>query len=288
MGEPGCVIFLTKNGDEYLIGEEGTDGTLDDIVKLFPKVYAAYKNREDERKDAYGYTVVGRWKIMPEFSGTFFVRTDYFEPFYTIFQKERGYDKEFPLSAARTLLGREHCGPDEKMIYRKTQEFLEKESQEAARVKREVEENRLSDTDVPWMKYKTHILEGYIKFFIRKHSDGTLSGFRWSIQVQKEQYEEGSYQLDAPIECYNLFVRKYENVDEKILEDFDEFYSTYITANRAGTFIRSYKTLEKAKEAVGIRNEWIGCGNVNRKNIYWIDYERLKSRIESDSQIFIF
>ena len=46
--------------------------------------------------------------------------------------------------------------------------------------------------------------------------------------------------------------------------------------------------VEKAKEAVDIRNEWIGWGNVNKKNIYTIDYEYLKTTIEADSQICIF
>lgn len=37
-----------------------------------------------------------------------------------------------------------------------------------------------------------------------------------------------------------------------------------------------------------IRNEWIGWGNVNKKNVYMIDYEYLKAQIEADSQICIF
>lgn len=63
------------------------------------------------------------------------------------------------------------------------------------------------------MKYNNIIWEGYIKFWVRKNNDGTFSGFRWLIQVQKEQSEEGNYKLDAPIECYNLFLQKYENMD---------------------------------------------------------------------------
>ena len=48
------------------------------------------------------------------------------------------------------------------------------------------------------------------------------------------------------------------------------------------------KDLEKAKGAVSIRNEWIGWGNVNKKNVYMLDYEYLKKQIEGDSQIYIF
>jgi hypothetical protein len=77
-------------------------------------------------------------------------------------------------------------------------------------------------------------------------------------------------------------------MDEKIFDEFEEFYHTYVVYHRAGEFVRSYKDLEKAKEAVGIRNEWVGWGNVNKKNVYMIDYEYLKGQIEADSQIYIF
>ena len=93
-------------------------------------------------------------------------------------------------------------------------------------------------------------------------------------------WKEISYKLDAPIECYNLFLQKYENVEEKIFGEFDGFYSKYIKYCKAGEFVRLYKSLEKAKEAVDIRNEWMGWGNVNKKNIYTIDYECLKTTIE--------
>ena len=112
--------------------------------------------------------------------------------------------------------------------------------------------------------------------------------FDGSFKYQKEQYEEGGYKLDAPIECYNLFLQKYENVEENVFDEFEDFYSKYIKYYKTGEFVRSYKSLEKAKEAVGIRNEWIGWGNVNKKNVYMIDYEYLKTKIEADSQICIF
>lgn len=288
MGNPGCVIFITKSGDEYIISQSGTEWHVGKIVKLFPEMYEVYRNRENGTRDEYGFKSIGNWKIIPEFAGMFLVRMDYFEKFYSIYQTEIESNKEFPCSAARLLFRKERYAPNERMVYRKTQECWDKDRQEAIARKREIEENRLSDKDVPWMKYKSHILEGYIKFWIRKNNDGTFSGFRWLIQVQKEQFEEGGYKLDAPIESYNLFLQKYENVEEKIFGEFDDFYSKYIKYCKAGEFVRSYKSLEKAKEAVDIRNEWIGWGNVNKKNIYTIDYEYLKTIIEADSQICIF
>ena len=284
MGNPGCVIFITQYGDEYIISQRGTDWSVDKMVKLFPEMYEVYSNQKNGTKDEYGFKNIGNWKIIPEFGGIFLVRKDYFEKFYSIYQRECKSNKEFPCSVARLLFGKEAYVPKERMVYRKTQECWDRDLQEAIAREREVEENRLTDKDIPWMKYQSHILEGYIKFWIRQNEDGTFSGFRWLIQVQKEEFEEGGYKPDAPIECYNLFFQKYESIDISEMANFEK----YIKYCKAGEFVRSYKTLEKAKEAVAIRNEWSGWGNVNKKNVYMIDYEYLKRQIKEDKEIFIF
>lgn len=286
MGDPGCVIFITRSGDEYIISQQGTDWHLADIVKLFPDIYEVWENQENGAKDEYGFTAINNWKIIPEFAGVFFVRTDFFEKFNFKYQAASASEKEFPCSIARLLFGRGRYAPNERMVYVRTQECWNQDIQEEIAGKREIEKNRLSDTDVPWMKYYNTIGEGYIKFWIRKNNDGTLTGFRWIIQVQKEEYQEGSYKSDAPVECYNLFLQKYENMDAKLFNDLENIYFAYVQCHEAGKFIRSYKKLEKAKKAVSIRNEWIGWGNVNKKNVYMIDYEYLKKQIEGDSHIY--
>lgn len=283
-----CVIFISKTGDEYIISQRGMDLHIPEIIKnYFPNIYEAYRNQRGGIKDEYGFSVNGNWKIIAEFAGVFLVRTDYFEKFYSIYQTGSETSKEFPIGAARKLFGRESYAPRERMVYIKTQECWEREAQEAIAREQEREKNCLSDTDVPWMKYKNGMFEGYIKFFVCKYDDGTFSGFRWLIQVQREQYQEGCYGIDAPIECYNLFLQKYENIDMKKLEDFESFYRTYVKYDKAGEFVRSYKDLEKAKEAVAIRNEWCGWGNVNRENVHMLNYNQLKVRIEGDSQFYI-
>lgn len=288
MGEPGCVIFLTQRGDEYIISQRGMDLHIAEIIKnLFPNIYDAYRNMSGGIKDEYGFAVNGNWKIIPEFAGVFLVRKDYFDKFYSIYQTESETSREFPCGAARKLFGRESYAPKERMVYIKTQECCDRDAQEAIVREQETEKNRLSDTDVPWMKYKNCMFEGYIKFFVCKYDDGTFSGFRWLIQVQREQCQEGCYGIDAPIECFNLFLKKYENIDTKILENPESFYRTYVNYDKAGDFVCSYKDLEKAKEAVCIRNEWCGWGNVNKKNLYMLDYNQLKLYIEGDSQFYI-
>lgn len=127
MGDPGCVIFITESGDEYIISQSGTDWQVGEMVKLFPDVYKVYRDQEKGVKDEYGFKVIGNWKIIPEFAGVFLVRMDYFEKFHSIYQAESETNKEFPCGAARLLFGKERHTPSERMVYIKTQEYWDKD-----------------------------------------------------------------------------------------------------------------------------------------------------------------
>lgn len=108
MGDPGCVIFLTKSGTEYIISQEGTDLYIKDIVQLFPEIYEIYDKQDDVRLDEHGFKEMGRWKILPAFCGELFVREDFFERFYDEYQKAREIDKDLPLGIVRKLFGKEN------------------------------------------------------------------------------------------------------------------------------------------------------------------------------------
>ena len=288
MGEPGCVIFFTRRGDEYIISESGMEWDVDNIVELFPEINEVYRSDGYGILDEYGFKNVGNWKAIPVFCGELLVRNDFFERFYDAYQLESELGKELPLGIVRNIFGKETGAPDERVVYIKTQEYWDKVRQwEDAREKERVE-NRLSVEEIPWIKYYDGMGDGHIRFWIRKNDDATFSGYRWLVQEQKEQFKEGSTSVNARVECYNLFLQKYENIDVLKINNFEALYCDYVKNSKVGKFVRSYKTLEKAKEAVCIRNEWIGWGNVNKKNVYMIDYEYLKTKIEADSQICIF
>lgn len=129
LGDPGCVIFITQGGDEYIMSQSETDWTVDEMVKLFPDVYEAYRNQEKGMTDEYGFSVIGNWKIIPEFAGVFLVRMDYFEKFYSIYQAESEMNKEFPCGTARLLFGKERYASSERMVYIKTRECWDKDIQ---------------------------------------------------------------------------------------------------------------------------------------------------------------
>lgn len=289
MGDCGCVIFFTRSGDEYIISQQGIQWQINDIVKFFPNLLEAYQNKESGTKDVYGFTTISGWKMIPELGGEFYIRMDYFEKFNSIYQTESELNKKIPCTIARTLFGKKRYPTDERMVYIKTQESWDADEKERMEIKRDIEKNRLLDNEVPWIKYKSYVSEGYIKFLVRKNSNGTLSGYRWLIHAQKEKQEEGVQKIDAPIECYNLFLQRFENMDEKVFDKLEDICNTYyVIYNKPGEFVRSYKTLEKAMEAVSIRNEWVGWGNVNKKNVYMIDYDHIRTQIESASEIYIF
>lgn len=54
--------------------------------------------------------------------------------------------------------------------------------------------------------------------------------------------------VDTPIECYNLFLQKYENMDAELFNNLENIYSTYVKCQETGKFVRSYKNFEKEKE----------------------------------------
>ena len=285
--EPGCVIFFTASGDEYIISEHGTEWSVGDIVKFFPEIYEAWISRMNKAKDEYGWITSRNWKLLSAYQEWILVRADYFEKFYEYYKNASKYDKYCPCTVARRMFGREPNAPKERMVFIKNHEAWEKDEQKARERKLEIEQNRLYDSDVPWMKYKCEIFEGCMKFLICRNNDSTVSVYRWIIQFQKEQEEDGFYGGDPRIECYNLFLTKYDNLDVKEVEDFKNFYNKYVRDCKPGEFYRSYRELDKAKEAVIARNEKASWGNVNKKNMYMLDYEHLKARVEADSQLLL-
>ena len=208
LGEPSSVIFFTESGDEYIISERGTEwDCVDDIVENFPEIYEVYRTKESNTLDEYGLENVGRWIKIPILWGELLVRKDYFERFYDKCKSGSEMDKEIPLSIVRNVLGRKTGVPGERMVYIKTQESLDQEQQQKEIREKERIENRLSLEEVPWIEYREcPDYKGHIRFWIRKNANGTLSAYRWCIQEQKEQFEEGSTSVNAPVECYNLFL----------------------------------------------------------------------------------
>lgn len=89
-----------------------------------------WKGGINGRRGNYKDSVIGNWKIIPEFAGVFLVRMDYFEKFYSIYQAESEMNKEFPCGAARLLFGKQRCAPSERMVYIKTRECWDKDIQE--------------------------------------------------------------------------------------------------------------------------------------------------------------
>ena len=289
IGEPGYVVFFTERGDEYVISQNGTSWILDDIVQKFSEIYEAYKNDEGNVIDEYGFKNIRNWVKIPIFSGRLLVRKDYFERFYDRYKMANKIEKQIPLDIVRNVVGREAGASDKRMVYVKTQESWDMQRQLREMKEKERIENRLSEEEVPWLEYNDCIgIKGAIRFWIRRNDDDTYSAYRWCVQEQKEQLEEGCVNITGAVECYNLFLLESDEFNIEIIENFEQLYRSFIMNNKFGKFVRSYKTIEQAKEAASIRNEWIGWGNVDKKNVYMIDYEQLKDYITNDKEILFF
>lgn len=288
MDSSGCVIFYTQNGDEYIISPIGTDWRIDHIVEKFPEINNANKELETRIINEQGFNDAGNWKILLEYCGRFFVRNDFFDQFYELYKSACLQIKEFPMEIVRQFFRKDRSVPSKIMVYITTQECWDLEEKRKTAFEKERMLNRLSAFDVPWIRYYGNKDEGYIRFWIRKQKNGTFSAFRWLIQVQKEQSAEGVVKPNGAVECYNLFLQKWLDLKAEEIDEFEELYCEKVICFKAGEFVRSYKNLEQAQNAADIRNEWIGWGNVNKKNIYMIDYEFLKERMEKDTGILIF
>lgn len=288
LGGPGCIIFLTDDGVEYYIDEVGTDTSVHNMVKLFPEVYKCYRNIDDYETDEIGFVQGDKWNAIHVFAGVFFVRKTYYDKFCPLYMEMKESDRDFLLSLGRKMLGIDKLVTfEDRMVYIKSYQKWEEHNREVEKRERERKENRLTEQDVPWVVYSNNIANGLIWLLIRKESDGKFSVYRWLIQGQRETEKEGCYRLEAPIECYNLFLNRLGQVDEEGISDTENIYR-FFKCDAPGEFIRSYKTIEKAKVAAQERNDWsVGWGNVNKLNVFKIDYEKISHMIAEDKSFFI-
>lgn len=184
----------------------------------------------------------------------------------------------------------------QRKVYIKTQENWDKEEMERKKAEESRKKVALTAKDIEWKPvYVNNMLcnriEGIYGFLFKKQENGEIAGYKWTIVYQYEEIGHGRQEMDAPIEAYNLYFKEYHAV-AGILGYREPGY-TYLQCyekstiqdgiHSYGEFVRSYKTLELAKEAALFRNEWIGWGNVNLENILRVSLdERSIAEMEKD------
>lgn len=294
LGGPGHILMITETGQEYLLGIEGYDEFRpQDIVPLLAK--------GEEWIEEEGYRKVycaenNGWTYVADFATDVLVRNDLYKKVNALYYSTEHKELEDGdcYSLVQCVLGSKDGR--QRKVYIKTQENWDKEEMERKKAEESRKKVALTAKDIEWKPvYVNNMLcnriEGIYGFLFKKQENGEIAGYKWTIVYQYEEIGHGRQEMDAPIEAYNLYFKEYHAV-AGILGYREPGY-TYLQCyekstiqdgiHSYGEFVRSYKTLELAKEAALFRNEWIGWGNVNLENILRVSLdERSIAEMEKD------
>lgn len=268
MGDAGYLSAVTESGQEYFIGLDKC--TWKKEIELFYR-FLGERPSADELE---GNHEIGKWRLVEFCYIKHFVRKDYADKIFSEWQKARVEDKRYDvIYAVRKLLDPQNKLPQ--MVLAETQAIWNEEE----RWRKEQEEwrakNRLVEgEDYEWKEFGNGFDCGYYLLLFKENDDGTISGSKWTIVCQREQFEEGGFKSDAPVEAYNLYYKRYDNMGGILnyfvkgsTDDAEIYRYTTLTDYDYGRFHRTYFTLEEAKSAAMTRNECIGWGEYYKTNL---------------------
>lgn len=268
----GKLTAITKEGRSYTIGFEKTSTKREvEILKLFLG--------ELPKTDFVGTKFIcetEKWRYVSFWRANIFIRNDYYDRIYPEWKK-RNAEKWYisPTDVALELFDPQNKLP--KMVLSETQAIWDEQERERKEREEWRAKNRLVEgEDYEWKEFNRGLERGYYLLLFKENENGTISGSKWTIVCQREQFQEGSFKSNAPVEAYNLYYKRYENMGGILNYPNDgkragkEIYQyTTLTDNiySYGEFHRTYFTLEEAKSAAMIRNEAIGWGNYYKSNL---------------------
>ncbi|MCM1225478.1 MAG: hypothetical protein NC548_64640 [Lachnospiraceae bacterium] len=277
LGGPGCILMITETGQEYLLGIEGYDELKpEETVPLF----ATGDERDEKEFRKIYHAESNGWTYASDFAADILIRDDLYEKMNRLYYDREHRDLKHGdcYMLARRVLNQKEQG--ERKVYVKTQERWDREEEERRKAEEKRKRLALTPQDVEWKPLHANNLlcnpiEGTYMFLFKKQENGEVAGYKWTIVFQHEEFTHGGQKSDAPIEAYNLYFKDYRNVvgvsgyREPDYMGMQCYQKSTIRdgVHSYGKFVRSYKTLELAKEAALCRNDWIGWGNVNRENI---------------------
>lgn len=292
LGGPGCLWLITSEPKRYFIGFEGfpySDQRLEEFHPLFEWILEENeKYKSHRRAEELGFVKHSKDNA--------FIKAEYYEKFCDLWQKQ--YDRNvsrihhvFSTKIMSQVLG---CDEVERVnwevsarIHEELQEFMQ-------RVKEEHKRKELTDKYFDW--YPVYMNNSYSECYdergwyclILKEVEKQVSGYRFTIMYQREEIEPLVMNgLDAPIEKYILFEKRYDDVignlrypdsrePDKSSEEYGLTYDITNTLNNMdlndrGSFIRTFDSLDEAKEyaiAVVNKRSYANTENIiTKKNI---------------------
>lgn len=276
LGGVGSITAITEDGQEYYLGLhecESREKELE-VLNRFLGKNADNKERYADSENHRGFKDLGSWLC----KGQVLVRKDFFDRYFYAFQKR---DMKISPEAVRDTLDPQNKLP--RKIYRRTAEIWEEEEKRRKECEAWQVKNRLAEgEDYEWKEFEYGGEKGYYLLLFKKKDDGTISGSKWTIICQIEQFEEGGQYSNAPIEAYNLYYERYENMGGILKypekgEDKEIYKYTTLKdgVNSYGEFWRTYFTLEQAKSAALKRNEYIGWGNYYKDDLLRTNWDEM-------------
>ncbi|MCM1039438.1 MAG: hypothetical protein NC434_08945 [Ruminococcus sp.] len=269
--------MITETGQEYFLGIEGYDElSPQDTVPLLA-TYGGW----DWEKGRKIYCIENEgWTYVRNFATDVLIRNDMYEKMNKLYHEKENRKLEYGdcYMLIQRVLGQK-SGMD-RMVYSKTKEQWDKEELERLKAEEERKRLALAPEEIEWKSlYINNMIqnsiEGTYGFLFKKEKNGEVSGYKWTIVFQYEEFDHCAQKGDAPIERYNLYFKKYKSVSG-VLGYKEPNYTGIQCYGKStirdgvhsyGKFVRSYSTLESAKEAALYRNGCIGWGNVDLENI---------------------
>lgn len=287
LGGPGAVIMITEDGEEYMLGMEGFEYSEWDLDKFIPLL------SKGDQKDSIDYHTCflveeQGWKYFHNY-GNVLIHSNYYERISEAYEKCKE-KSDYPswLDAARRVLNPEDKIP--RNVYEGTEAVWKKQAQEREAAEQRQALVRLTEDDLVWkdlyinnQKFNGTWLEGTYLLLFKKNKDSSISGSKWTIEFQREEFKPCSHKANAPIDAYNLYYKSYENMvgmlqykePNKDGDSCYEYSNLQDGVNSYGKFVRSYKTLGAAKQGALYRNECAGWGNYNKDNLLRIDWSNI-------------
>ena len=285
LGGPGMLCILTDDGQEYRIGFEGLLENERQFLERFPLVRDCLSSKSSD-----DFFQVGEWfyRRLP-LAQHVFARADFARDFIPSLDENQNNPYVDALKIAKKLLD-----PEKRLrlkLHAETAEIWRKREEEDRIIKEHREAVRLRPEDIVWHECATNSTRplGCYTLLLKK-IDNQIIGKKWTIFYQREQYCEYEENENAPVEAYNLFIQEYSNMGGRLEypEELNTVYR-YSTLDDGffgiGSFVRSYKTLDAAKNAVWESTGGIfDCtGGIDRTNLLRMNYEAMtEEEIKAD------
>lgn len=203
------------------------------------------------------------WSYCSDFATDVLIRNDLYDKMNQVYYEAEHRDLEHSdcYRLLRSVLKPKHDMP--RKIYKKTQENLDREEQERKKRECKLAKIRLEASDLKWKPLHlnniiSNSVVGYYAFLFKRQGDGQISGYKWTVLCQPKEEEHGKIGTPAVIEAYNLYFKEYRNV-AGVLGYMEPAHSEWLQCyekstihdgiHSYGRFVRSYQTLELAKEA---------------------------------------